>query len=76
VKLIPVLLVFFGVLLIYSAHADKDPRNVIFEALGVKMRVPDPAGIGEIDLGPGTFQKHTAGASTSPNTAGQKVVSV
>lgn len=76
-KLIPVLLIFFGVLLIYSAHADKDPRNVIFEALGVKQRVPDPVGIGETDLGTGTFRKHVAGSDyQTPNTPGQKVVTV
>jgi hypothetical protein len=37
-----VLMVFIGVLLIYSAYKDEDPRNVIFEALNIKRRVTKP----------------------------------
>jgi hypothetical protein len=80
VKLIPVLLIFFGVLLIYSAKEDKDPRNVVFEALGIKRRVPDPVGIGETDLGPGKIRGRVQGQEpaeyASPNTPGQRVVTV
>lgn len=39
------LLILAGVLLIYSAYNDRDPRNVIFEALNIKRRVPDPTPI-------------------------------
>lgn len=38
------LMVFIGVLLIYSAYKNEDPRNVVFEALGIKQRIPPPPG--------------------------------
>lgn len=38
-KLIPLLMILAGALLIYSAKEDEDPRNVIYEALGIKRRV-------------------------------------
>lgn len=67
------LLIFFGAIFIYSARMNRDPRNVIFEALGVKRRVPEPlqpatgvggaiGGIGDIVAGvPGLIDKPPAG---------------
>lgn len=34
-----VLMILVGTLLIYSAYKKEDPRNVIFESLGIKRRV-------------------------------------
>lgn len=36
-----VLLVFVGVVLVYSGINHRDPRNVVLEALGSKRRVPE-----------------------------------
>lgn len=46
-RLIPILFIVAGVVLIYAAKFNKDPRNVVFEALGLDMRVDDPPPIGE-----------------------------
>lgn len=45
-RLIPTLMIAAGVILIMAARNDKDPRNIIFNALGIKTSVPDPAPIG------------------------------
>lgn len=37
-----VVLIFAGVVLVYSAAKHRDPRNVVLEALGSKRRVADP----------------------------------
>lgn len=37
-----VVMVFAGVILIYSGVKHRDPRNVVLEALGSKRRVADP----------------------------------
>ena len=41
-----VVLILAGFIIIYGAQKDKDPRNVIFEALNIKRRVPNPPPIG------------------------------
>lgn len=69
------LMIFAGALLIYGAHSNQDPRNVIFAALGLKQRVANPAtGNVGTNLGPGTFAPHVAGSATA--VPGQKVTTV
>ncbi len=46
-KLIPLLMIFTGALLIYSAKINEDPRNVIYKALGIKRRVTTSTGTGK-----------------------------
>jgi hypothetical protein len=79
VKLIPVLMILTGALLIFSAKQKQDPRNVIFQALGIKRRV-DSTGLGGTDLGTGTFKAVPNPAATPSNytttTPGVTVVSV
>lgn len=71
-KLIPLILIIAGFVFIVSAKNDRDPRNVVFEALGIKMRVKDPAPIG---VGQYVGQWVQPSASLTPND-GTKTVSV
>lgn len=61
-----VVLVFAGVVLIYSGVVHRDPRNVILEALGSKRRVVDPLeGVG------GALAEHgAAGARAGAGAVG------
>lgn len=68
-----ILMIFVGALLIYAANKKEDPRNVIFEALGVKRRVSNFALTPGQNLGEGTFKPYTPG---TVNVPGQKVVTV
>lgn len=54
-----VVLIFAGVVLIYSAITHHDPRNVVLSALGSKRRVPETLNIGA-EVGKGL----AAGAKT------------
>lgn len=65
------LMILVGLLLIYSAEKDRDPRNIIFEALGIKRRVADPViGKKETDKKPAAYTPNT------PANPGQRVVTV
>lgn len=59
------IMVLGGSLLIYSAYIDDDPRNVIFEAIGVKRRVPHTKA-GDKPITDGTTPG-TAGDATVPD---------
>lgn len=71
------LMIVIGTLLIYGAYKNQDPRNVVFEALGIKQRVPNPvsSNVGT-DLGPGQFVPHIAGSSAPVNTPGVTVTNI
>lgn len=71
-----VLMIFGGSLLIYSAAKKEDPRNVIFEALGVKQRVSNFYLVPGQNLGSGQLRKVTPGTSAPVAVPGQKVVTV
>lgn len=71
-KLIPLVLIIAGFIFIVSAKNDRDPRNVIFEALNIKMRVKDPNPIG-VGQKVGTWVQPSE--SLTPND-GTKTVSV
>lgn len=66
-------MILVGAILINAAYKNKDPRNVVFGALGIKMTVPDPVPSGT-SLGTGTFTPHTK--TTEANTPGVTVVTV
>jgi hypothetical protein len=77
VKLIPLLMILTGALLLYSANKDEDPRNVVFEALGIKRRVAHATGV---TTSPDTGRRSgggTFGGTTYPTTTpGTTTVSV
>jgi hypothetical protein len=77
-KLLPTLMIFIGVLLIFSAYKHEDPRNIIFESLGIKRRVSNFAFIPGNNLGTGTFKPYTKdqGSAAKPTTPGQTVTTV
>lgn len=74
------LLIFFGAIILYSARMDRDPRNVIFEALGVKRRVPEPpkptTGAGEAIGNLGDDIAQVPGLIGKPPTGTGPIVSV
>lgn len=65
-RLIPVLMFIVGMLLIYSARTDKDPRTIVFEALGRKSPYPDFAPVGN---------GQTVGQFVTPSNAGANAAS-
>lgn len=69
-----VLLILGGFVIIYGAQKDKDPRNVIFEALGIKQRVPNPDPVGKGSVVGEWHEPGTAAPLTNP--PGQVPVSV
>lgn len=68
------LMIFVGMLLIYSAYKDSDPRDVVAESLGIKRRTGfDKAGKAAADALGKITQK---GAVATPQSAGAQVVTV
>lgn len=70
-KVIPLLLIIAGIVLVQSAKTDKDPRNIIFESLGLPQRVRN---YNPIDAKPTWVDPTDTGASVG--TPGQKEVFV
>jgi hypothetical protein len=72
-NLIPLVLILIGFVLMVSAYRNDDPRNVVFDALGIKQRVALPSPLpGHIR---GDIQQHVAGSGYSGD-AGVKVTAV
>lgn len=70
-KVIPLLLIIAGIVLVQSARTDKDPRNIIFESLGLPQRVRN---FNPIDAKPTWVDPTNQG--TAATTPGQKEVFV
>lgn len=68
-----VLLILAGFIIVYAAQKDKDPRNVVFEALGIKRRVPNPPPVG---AGRVVGEWHEPGTSVPVPNQTPRVVSV
>ncbi len=66
------LMIFVGVLLIYSAYKKEDPRKIVGSALGLDVKGWDSAGKAVAE----GIKKIPIEAKPNPNTPGQTVVTV